>query len=200
MRAQLAGRIYDHAPRQNAVPLGTRNQHVTQLAVVAFPELDQPREIEKVRERWDPMARVLPAHVTIVFPFSGLSPQAVAQHVRRQLVNRAAFDFELSAPTPADGGYVFLNVLRGAEPFVELNTLLYAETLAPYRSTRHTYAPHVTIGHLPDAHSAAEAARLAATAIPLGMRGSINTLALFILDGGVGRVEMTFPLASRRGA
>jgi 2'-5' RNA ligase len=175
---------------------------VTQYAIVAFPDLQQRAQIELVRRRLDPMAEVLDAHVTIVFPFSGsLSKAYIEDHIRERLYGVQPFDFELSQPSPGGGGYVFLNVLRGAASFVDLHDRLYTGILSPFRSQTHKYVPHVTIGCLPDPQVAARAAQVSAELTTAGLRGSVRSLALFRLEGlQTGHVDATFLLGSRRGA
>jgi 2'-5' RNA ligase len=41
-----------------------------QYAIVAYPTLEFANQVEAVRQRFDPLASVLNAHVTLVFPFT----------------------------------------------------------------------------------------------------------------------------------
>jgi 2'-5' RNA ligase len=170
---------------------------LTQYAVVAFPELEQPAQIEAIRKRFDPMAGVLGFHVTIVFPFSG--PPAVAEHVQRRLENVAPFDFELGGPVRGDEVYVFLQVMRGVGAFLELHGSLYSAPLAPHLSSEHRYVPHMTIGRLPTAEAANVAIETAAAHIPSAMRGTVRSLALYrTRRSATGRSRNHFSALKRR--
>lgn len=173
-----------------------------QYAVVAFPALERGAEIEAIRRRIDPMATVLPAHVTLVFPFSAaMSLEIIVNHVQRQIGGIQAFDFALSQPAAADGGFVFLNLRSGGMPFLALHDRLYEGILHPFRSPDYVYAPHVTIGRLADLQTATLAAQNAARRLHGGLRGSVDSLALFRLVSPTrGQVEATFSLEPRRGA
>jgi 2'-5' RNA ligase len=173
-----------------------------QYAVVAFPTLERGAEIEAVRQRIDPMANVLPAHVTVVFPFSAaVSVETLSNHIRLHTRAIQAFDFALSQPEAADGGYVFLNLRGGQKSFVDLHDRLYHGILRPYRSPDHVYSPHVTIGRLPDPQAATLAAQDCADRLPAGLRGSVDSLALFRLVGARrGQVEATFSFEPRQGS
>lgn len=168
-----------------------------QYAIVAFPRLAAAEQIEAVRRRFDPLASVLRAHVTLVFPFAddALAP-LLEPHVREAIVGMSAFDLTLTAPVATDGGYLFLNVAEGAEPLVELHSRLYAGALAPHRSTAHVYQPHITVGHLGTPEQLAVAAEAARSALPAPGAGRIHEVAIFALNQPqFGAVQFTVPLS-----
>ena len=152
-------------------------------AVVAFPALERADSIEAVRRRFDPLADLLAAHVTVVFPFAtDLVEATLADHVRRTVRGVAPFTITLTDVSREAGGYLFLNVGAGAERFRELHGGLYSGPWAHHRSSAHEYRPHVTVGRVTD-HAALPAAhREAHLAIRFPIRGTVPGLAIVRLD------------------
>jgi 2'-5' RNA ligase len=110
--------------------------------------------IEDLRRRYDPLAALLPAHLTLVFPFeSALPASALAAHVRAVAAGRTPFPLALREVTGHDGEYLFLNVKCGNDELIALHDGLYTGLLAPYLEPDHTFLPHATVGRLPDAAS-----------------------------------------------
>lgn len=167
-----------------------------QYAIVAFPVFDAAAAIESVRCRFDPLASMLPAHVTLVFPFTDVVGEAdLAKHVARTLEDHPVFDIALSDVTVEDGGYVLLNVETGANVLSTLHDRLYGGLLASHLSSAHEYRPHVTIGRLPDDEQARSAAAQAILHLVLPLLGKINDVALFRLsEDGSGDVALTIGL------
>lgn len=168
-----------------------------QYAIVAFPNLDNAERIESVRRRFDPLAAVLRAHVTVVFPFSddAIVP-LLDQHVRQAVAGMSAFDVTLSGPIATDDRYLVLNVADGAERFVELHRRLYSGILAPHRSTTHVYQPHITIGRCGTAEQLSAASAAARVVLPTPGGGRVHEVAVFALEQPQsGVVRLTVPLA-----
>ena len=167
-----------------------------QYAVVAFPVLDHTDSVEAVRRRFDPLATLLAAHVTLVFPFPlGFEEALLADHVRRAVERVPAFRFDLTDLSTETGGYLFLNVGAGADRFHGLHERLYSGPLARHRSLAHDYRPHVTVGRLADGDDLSEAQRAAHLALKLPMGGAVAELAIFRVDGVErGAVICTIPL------
>src|ERR1043166_925874 len=128
--------------------------------VVAFPRIadaDAWQEILSVRERFDPLARELPPHLTLVFPFEdALSDAALVEHVRGVVAGFHCFPVTFRDITVHENEYLFLNVKRGNDALVALHDALYTGPLARHLVPLHTYVPHVTVGRLP-AHQLAAA-------------------------------------------
>jgi 2'-5' RNA ligase len=152
-------------------------------AIVAFPVLDAVAIVESVRRRFDPLASMLAAHITLVFPFtSGVGDAELATHIAGAVAGQHAFDITLADISVEDGGYVFLNVEAGVDVLCELHDRLYTGCLEPYFSSAHEYRPHVTIGRLADPEQATWAAKDARTQLTLPLRGEVNQLAVFRLN------------------
>jgi 2'-5' RNA ligase len=153
-------------------------------AVVAFPALVRADSVEAVRRRFDPLASVLDAHVTLVFPFdSDISEASLADHVGQAVEGVRPFSLALTGLTVEAGEYLFLNVGSGAKRFLNLHARLYSGPLAGHRSSTHEYRPHVTVGRSTDHHTLAEAQQEAHLALGLPVLGTVSGLAIFRLDG-----------------
>ncbi|HEX4886014.1 MAG TPA: 2'-5' RNA ligase family protein [Casimicrobiaceae bacterium] len=120
-------------------------------AVVAFPA-GLPDAVEAFRRTHDPQAAVLPAHVTLVFPFaSSLTGVQVAAHVARVAAGWPALPITLRGIDAYAGQWVHARVTRGREAIVELHARLYRGALAAFLRREFEYEPHVTLGRATDA-------------------------------------------------
>jgi 2'-5' RNA ligase len=154
-----------------------------QYAIVAFPVLDAAGVVESVRRRFDPMASMLSAHITLVFPFTDAASEAdLTKHIAGVVAGQCAFDITLTEISVEEGGYVFLNVEAGVDVLRELHDRLYTGRLESYLSSAHDYRPHITIGRLPDPEQTRLAAAEARTRLTLPLRGKVSEVALFRLD------------------
>ena len=166
-------------------------------AIVAFPIFDAPETIEGIRRAFDPQAALLPAHITLVFPFAAPSDSSfLGQHLATCIAGVPPFDVMLASPSAERDGYLFLRVMAGRDRIVALHDRLYAGPLERCLSTSHPYEPHVTMGRLNSPDSLANALTMARERLAVPLRGQIDAVALFALDDGVGRVELTIPLVN----
>ena len=118
-------------------------------AIVIVPEFERVERIAELRRAYDPLAFALPPHITLVFPFaSDLTMAALAAHVTTAVAGIAPFPIELRDVTGDGDEYLFLNVKRGNDGIIALHDRLYTGPLAPFRSLRHTFVPHLTVGRL----------------------------------------------------
>lgn len=165
-------------------------------AIVAFPVLDAAGVVESVRRRFDPLASMLSAHITLVFPFTDAASEAdLAKHIAVVAAGQRAFDITLANISVEDGGYVFLNVEAGVDVLCQLHDRLYTDLLESYLSSTHEYRPHITIGRFPDPEQMKLAAEEARTHLTLPLRGKVDEVALFRLnEAGRGDVVRAFGL------
>ena len=155
----------------------------TQYAVVAFPDFENADSIEAVRRRFDPLAGLIAAHVTLIFPLSDDRAEThLADHVQRSVRDVSPFDITLTDISRETDGYLFLNVGVGAHRFRELHNKLYTDPWARHRSLAHEYRPHVTIGRIADRDVLAHAHREADLALTRPISGTVTGLAIFRLE------------------
>lgn len=152
--------------------------------VVAFPRIadeDAWQDVVSVRERFDPLALLVPPHLTLVFPFEDtLSDAALEVHVRGVLRGFHRFAVTFRDITAHENEYLFLNVKRGNDTLVALHDALYTGPLARHLLRAHTYVPHVTVGRLP-AHQLA-AALDATSAITRTHEAIIDTITVRAIE------------------
>ena len=120
--------------------------------VVAFPRIQSVHEwaeILSVRDRFDPLARRIPAHITLVFPFeSTMSNFELETHLRELAAHSRRFSVIFRGITAHEDEYLFLNVRRGNDEVMQLHDVLYSGALAMHHVRRHTFVPHVTVGRV----------------------------------------------------
>jgi len=169
---------------------------MTSYAVVAFPETDAITAIEALRRRYDPLAAVLGAHVTVVFPFDdATAAAALRQHLEQSVAGLSPIDLTLGGVSIEHGEYLFLNVDAGADRIAALHRTLYGGLLAPHWSLEHSYRPHITLGRIADAGRLDAAASEARATLPARSSARIAELSVFRLDGAPnGHVLFTIPL------
>ncbi len=163
------------------------------LFVIALPRLAaaDARRIEALRQRWDPQAALLPAHVTLVFARPDGERESLQARLCALAARVAAFPLRLagsqvveSGPSPAF--YRYLLPQEGAATLRALHGALNSEPLADFQ-------PHVTLGRFADRTVAeaghADAAAIAADAMIEALRlerlqdGTLTCLAEYPLTG-----------------
>lgn len=118
-------------------------------AIVIAPEFQRVERIVELRRAYDPLAFAMPPHITLVFPFeSDLTTAALATHIATAVAGIPPFPIALRDVTGDGDEYLFLNVKRGNDDIIALHDQLYTGPLAPFRSLRHTFVPHLTVGRL----------------------------------------------------
>jgi 2'-5' RNA ligase len=167
----------------------------TQRALVVFPEGDRLHVVESLRTRFDPLADVIAAHATVVFPFtSELSPAELRSHIERATDGQHEFRARFEGVVEIEDEYLFLDATVGAERLVNLHDRLYQGVLAQHLSRAHEYRPHVTIGRLRDP-AARAGALLAVRALSPVVDTVVRAVSVFRLDdAGGGRVELVVKL------
>lgn len=159
------------------------------LAVIAAPGFRTPDRawIDAIRRRYDPLHASVPPHVTLVFPFAGLTIEALTLHVRGAISGlqpiTAVFRRLETFDDPLSGdSFLFLVPQEGGAALIELHDRLNVGSLAAFLQPDIPYAPHVTVGRLADAATAAAAMRECG---PGGVEiiASIETLRLARLSG-----------------
>jgi 2'-5' RNA ligase len=174
-----------------------------QRAVVIFPpfDSDQMGLIEQVRWAYDPLAALVPPHITLVFPFtSELSAAAMETHVAQVVGGCGPFAVRLQGVTGHMGEYLFLNVEHGNDQLIALHDRLYTGPLAAHLAPAFTYIPHLTVGRLAssDALRAALGEIAAARRLTNPFVAEAREVSVYsILPGGGGGIESRVPLRAR---
>ena len=117
------------------------------LAVAWFPKFRGIERIEEFRRRHDPAAHLIPAHLSLVFPFgTALKPLQVAVHVRRVASRWPPVPVTFRGVRGEANEFVFLMAQRGAASIAALHDALYTRSLRQHLRPEFPYAPHITLG------------------------------------------------------
>jgi 2'-5' RNA ligase len=120
--------------------------------LVVFPRIaacDAWSRALSFRDRFDPLARRIPPHLTLVHPFSdALSDRALEDHAQAVAGTINSFPITLERVSLHEGEYLFLNVTRGVDGLVDARNKLYQGALAPHYNRDNTFIPHMTIGRV----------------------------------------------------
>lgn len=121
-------------------------------AIVIFPPIMDLSPIVPLRERFDPLARLIPARSTLVFPFDDPRlADELRSHGADATRGVAPCTVRLADVSGIGSEYIVVNIADGKDDVVDLHDRLYTGRLRRHLSPVHSYVPHLTIGRLMDA-------------------------------------------------
>jgi len=121
------------------------------FAVAWFPRFAGMDRVEALRRRHDPAARLVAAHLTLVFPFATASSALqVETHVRRVAARWPAIPVTFRRPRMHANEFVFLMASRGAASITAFHDALYTRSLQPHLRRDIPYEPHITVARCAD--------------------------------------------------
>jgi len=143
----LADRFGDQSRRNAAAEHDARSEEISVGVILGFPA-----EIAEELQRWrasfgDPMAGVVPAHITLVTTTPTPDWEATRRHVREVARCQSPFMVTIAGTgtfRPVSP-VVFINVEDGFNDCVDLHRKLQQGPL--HRELPFAYHPHVTIAH-----------------------------------------------------
>ena len=170
---------------------------MSRWAIVIFPKHEHLAAIEEFRGTYDPLASLIPAHLTLVFPFeSTLSAHELSAHMADVTQQHRPFRLCLRGVRGQAGEYLFLNVTCGHDQVMELHDQLYTGLLAPYLSLHVTYVPHMTIGRVQPALAFAEALRRAHESLTDVIQTTVDQICAYAIESdGKRHVACTVPFS-----
>lgn len=122
--------------------------------ILIFPKFKNIAKIQEIRDKYDPLAKAVLPHITIVFPFSDdMSDEKILQKVQESLKEFKAFNITFKGLSLyydefyAKKNVIFLNCIEGKEEIIKLHDILYKEIFASHLDTRFEYTPHITLGN-----------------------------------------------------
>lgn len=125
---------------------------VTRRVLVVFPRMaacDAWSRALSFRDRFDPLARRVPPHLTLVHAFvDALSDGALEDHVQAVAGTINRFSLQLERVFLHEHEYLFLNVTRGGDDLVDARNKLYQGALSRHHARDNTFLPHLTIGRV----------------------------------------------------
>ena len=117
--------------------------------IMIFLEFENMHVIDSVRDRFDPLAKLVRPHITIVFPFeSDMSNEELSGILDRRLASVGPFDIEMQGfakHSVPGGNFLLLNMTKGAEEIMKIHEELYKNEFAPH-GIDFEYDPHMTVG------------------------------------------------------
>ena len=120
--------------------------------IMIFPEFKNMEIIDNIRKQYDPLAKLVKPHITLVFPFeSPLSNEDLKYILDKRLDAVKPFHLTLGGISKQEdifGNFIFLNVLQGAETLEHIHQILYDNEFKEF-DLRLQYIPHMTLGKLP---------------------------------------------------
>lgn len=119
--------------------------------IMIFPEFDNIDVIDEIRAKYDPLAKLVRPHITIVFPFEmEITNDELSMILENRLRDIKSFEIEMQGFSKCEdrfGNYLFLNVVKGTEIITQLHDLLYSNEFAEF-DLGIPYMPHMTVGKL----------------------------------------------------
>ena len=121
------------------------------FAVAWFPAFEAMDRVEALRKRHDPAWHLVPAHLTLVFPFAtALTALQIETHVRRVVATWPAVPVTFRRPRLHANEFIFLMASRGAASITALHDALYTRSLRTHLRSDIPYEPHITVARNPD--------------------------------------------------
>jgi len=116
------------------------------FAVAWFPAFKGVDRVEAFRARHDPMAGVVAAHLSFVFPFSTAhSRLQVETHVRQVVSRWPPIPVTFRQVRMHANEFLFLAASRGAASIAGLHDRLYTRSLQPHLRRDLPFEPHITL-------------------------------------------------------
>jgi 2'-5' RNA ligase len=121
------------------------------FAVAWFPRFEGIERIEAFRRRHDPVAHLIPAHLSLVFPFpTAHSRLQVETHVQRVVSRWPPIPVSFRRVRMQANEFVFLMASRGAAAVTALHDKLYTRSFRPHLRPDLPYEPHITLARHAD--------------------------------------------------
>ena len=116
--------------------------------IMIFPQFSNIEIINEIRDRCDPLAKLVRPHITIVFPFeSEMTNDELAEKLTRSLKDVGPFELVLHGFSKTDDNYLFLNIEKGQDIIKTVHDELYSSHFKDY-DLGLSYIPHMTVGKL----------------------------------------------------
>lgn len=166
------------------------------FAVAWLPRFDGIERIEAFRRRHDPAASLIPAHLSLVFPFGTSHTRLqVETHVRRVVSRWPPIPVVFRHLRMHANEFVFLSAARGAAAICALHDRLYTRSFLPHLRRDLPYEPHITLARHAELARLEEAYAEAQEEFGGDFAAVIREVALLSVDrnGRIAPLE-TFPL------
>lgn len=119
--------------------------------IMIFPEFENMEIIDNIRNQYDPFAKLVRPHITLIFPFkSQMNNEELTRILNIRLMSVKSFELKLGGISKQEnvfGKYLFLDVLQGTEELCSIHQILYDNEFKKF-DLGLPYLPHMTIGKL----------------------------------------------------
>ena len=162
------------------------------FAVAWFPVPAGIEKVEAIRRRHDPASPLIPAHVSLAFPFpTSLTQLQIATHVRSVVSRWPPVPVAFRRVRIHAGEFVFLMASRGAASITALHDKLYTRSLRQHLRPEFGYEPHITIARNPDSRELEAACAEAERLFPPEFAAVMREVELLSVgrDGKIDRLE-----------
>jgi 2'-5' RNA ligase len=117
--------------------------------ILIFPKFSNIDIVNQIREKYDPLAKLIDPHITLVFPFEcDLSNDEIHHILDNRLDSFSSFHLILSGVRKHisnDGFYLFLGIKQGKNEVVTIHDILYKFEFKVF-DVGIPYIPHITLG------------------------------------------------------
>lgn len=167
-------------------------------AIHLFPEVPRPELVQALRQKYDPLYAFIPPHITLVFPFdSEIARADLHLHVRTALADVQPFKIRLAEITATWDHHLFLLVKEGNDGIIDLHDRLYGGLLSIFKSRRHPFLPHLTVGRLDNAQEVEAALYHTRHFTSIFETTVSQVVAEIIKEDGASELEFVVPFPNR---
>ena len=115
--------------------------------ILIFPKFKNINNIQKLRNKYDPLANLIPPHITIAYPFSdNISNEELIKKLTNLLKNFNPFTIVFKGLSLSKDNYIFLNCVKGNQEIIELHNEIYKQIIPTHLKKSIKYIPHITLG------------------------------------------------------
>lgn len=115
--------------------------------IMIFPEFENMKYIESLREKYDPLFNKVRPHITLVFPFeSSYETRELKSILQQHLSTYKPFEINVQGLCAFDY-WLFLKLTKGGDKIEEIHSKLYQNEFTECKPQwLHYYVPHITVG------------------------------------------------------
>lgn len=123
-------------------------------AVINRPPTSITLAIEQFRNKFDYQHKLIPAHITLVFPLrlDGITGDDLKNHLQRVARNTPAFEVSVALSKLSIDNSILL-LFKEQASTTRLHDRLYENVLTPYLRNDIKFIPHITVGQFTTIHN-----------------------------------------------
>ena len=121
--------------------------------ILIIPKFNNVDKIQKIREKYDELFKVIMPHITLAFPFKrDISNEELKKKLEEILKDVKPFFIKCKGITLRKDErvgtyYIFLNIVEGKEIIAKINQKIYEDILTDIDIKKYNYEPHITLGN-----------------------------------------------------